>query len=214
MKTSLIFSAAVAAIAVAFYVVVVLPEPTFFKLAPAELLDELLEKHHRIIGADYTAYRNHCLRVYNLAVLISQRRAPLDEGAAAKRNELFQIATAFHDIGLWTDNMVAYLAPSERRAAAWLSAQGRQRDIELVTALIEEHHKMTTYSGPAVVNDFVQADWNDVMLGLVTFGNVTREEIKGLQATFPNAGFHARLCLFGFEQMRNDPLNPLPMFKW
>jgi hypothetical protein len=207
-------ASAVAVVASMIYIVVVAPVPIKPTLAPDSLLESILREHGDAIGADFRAYRNHCLRVYNLAVTISQRRAPLEGPAATARNEILQIATAFHDIGLWTDNTVAYLSPSEKRATAWLSANGRSADIAIVVALIEEHHKVTPFPGPPLVSDFLQADWNDVLLGLATFGPVTRGEIKGLQAVFPNEGFHLRLAAFGFDQLRKDPLNPLPMFKW
>jgi hypothetical protein len=214
MKLSTSVAAAVALLAVTVWVVVIAPTAVPTQIASDSLLLSILSEYEADIGADLNAYRNHCLRVYNLAVIISQRREPLHESPAARRNEIFQIATAFHDIGLWTDDTVAYLEPSEKRAAAWLMAHGRAEDVELVTAMIEEHHKVTSYTGPPLVKDFMQADWNDVLLGALALGGVSRGEIKGLQARFPNAGFHARLAAFGLEQMRRDPLHPLPMFKW
>lgn len=206
---------AVAAIGIALYAYAVSPEPSKLAVRPSPLLDSILKEHRAIIGEDMTAYRNHCLRVYHLAIVASQRRSPLSGEKFARRDEILQIATAFHDIGLWTDDTVAYLAPSEKRAAAWLASHDRSADIPLITALIEEHHKVTEYKGPfaPLVTDFLQADWSDVALGLAAFGNITRGDVRAMQLAFPNAGFHARLMRFGVQQLFRDPLHPLPMFK-
>ena len=209
------FSIGVALVGVALYAYAVYPTPTKIVFQDGSLLQSILNEHREIIGADFTAYRNHCMRVYNLVVLASQRRAPLNGLALEKRDEVLQIAVAFHDIGLWTDDTVAYLEPSEKRAVAWLKSHHRASEVELVTALIEEHHKITPYKGPHadLVTDFLQADWSDVMLGLIAFGRLTRGDVRAVQDEFVNAGFHMRLGIFGFEQMKRDPFNPLPMFK-
>jgi len=216
MSRLAIISLGVAVLGVGLYFYAGFPTPANITLKKAPLLESILNEYRSVIGEDFEAYHNHCLRVFNLAVLASERRAPaLSSDAKKKRDDVFEIATAFHDIGLWTDDTVAYLEPSEKRAAAWLVKHGRSQDILLVTALIEEHHKVNPYTGPFVgpVTDFLQADWSDVMLGLVGFGPLTRSDVHAVQAAYPNAGFHLRLLRFGLAQMQRDPFNPLPMFK-
>ncbi|HEY0915356.1 MAG TPA: hypothetical protein VGE22_10830, partial [Solimonas sp.] len=68
------------------------------------LLDSLLHEHAAVLGPDMTAYRNHCLRVFNY---YCWQRTP-DE----QEQRHAAVALAFHDIGIWTDGTWDYLDPS------------------------------------------------------------------------------------------------------
>ena len=170
--------------------------------ARVPLLDDLLEAHRAALGGDYAAYRNHCCRVYHLAV----------ELAGAARADLIAVACAFHDLGIWTDGTFDYLAPSAQRARRWLHEQGRAADADRVAAMIEYHHKLTPYTADPLVEAFRRADWIDVSLGALCFG-VPRVHVQALQRAFPDAGFHWRLVQLTARQLAREPWRPLPMFR-
>lgn len=169
-------------------------------------LDSLFEQARDLLGQDFDAYRNHCYRVFNYAVLM----ADPDEQTLHK----LAIAIYFHDIGIWTDHTFDYLEPSARRARDYLAGEGLEDWSEEITAMITEHHKvgMTCGQGP-LVELFRRADWIDVSLGLLRFG-IPRQTLREISTAFPNEGFHKRLVSFTLRQLRRSPLRPLPMFKW
>jgi len=176
-------------------------------LTKIDLLDELLERYRAELGADFTAYRNHCARVVNFCAALSSAEAePLRKMA---------IAAAFHDLGIWTDHTFDYLPPSERLAELYLKGQNQPEWIGEVTAMIGQHHKVTSWrqEPAALVEAFRKADMVDVSMGLVRYG-LPRAFVRQVLAAFPNAGFHKRLVqLFG-QRMRTKPWSPMPMMKW
>jgi hypothetical protein len=176
-------------------------------LTRIELLDELLERHRDALGADFTAYRNHCSRVVNFCAALSSGKAEALRKMA--------IAAAFHDLGIWTDHTFDYLPSSERRAADYLREQNLAQWIPEVTAMIGQHHKVTHYrrEPAALVEAFRKADMVDVSVGLVSYG-LPGAFVREVRAAFPNAGFHKRLVqLFG-ARLRTHPLSPMPMMRW
>lgn len=176
-------------------------------LTRIDLLDELLERHRAELGADFTAYRNHCSRVVNFcAALSSAEEEPLRKMA---------IAAAFHDLGIWTDHTFDYLPPSERLAADYLAAEGKPEWTAEVTAMIGQHHKLTPYrqEPAALVEAFRKADLVDVSLGLVRHG-LPKAFVKEVLAAFPNAGFHQRLVQLFAQRLRTKPWSPAPMMRW
>ncbi|HZR34645.1 MAG TPA: HD domain-containing protein [Nevskia sp.] len=176
-------------------------------LTRIELLDELLERHREALGADFTAYRNHCCRVVNFCAALAPGAAEALRKAA--------IAAAFHDLGIWTDRTFDYLPPSERLAEAYLRGAGLAEWSAEVTAMIGQHHKLTAYrrEPAALVEAFRKADLVDVSMGLVRHG-LPKAFVREVLAAFPNAGFHKRLVqLFG-QRLRTKPWSPMPMMRW
>ena len=173
----------------------------------APLLDELLGQHMDALGAAWTPYRNHCLRVLNFAVGLSNTESDTVEK--------LQIALAFHDLAIWTHDTIDYLDPSADLARAWLAEHGKDAWADEIADMITEHHKFTPYRGPQgpLVETLRRADLVDVSLGLVRFG-LPRAQVKAVRAAFPNAGFHKTLVKLTGRQLTRDPLHPLPMMKW
>lgn len=171
-------------------------------------LDELFAPWQTALGRDYTAYRNHVQRLLALCEALAAR-----EGVALDPLAL-RVAAVYHDLGIWSDGTFDYLAPSSARARAWLEAQGRGDLAHLVTAMIEQHHKVRP-AGPArdAVEIFRRADWVDVTLGALAFG-LPRAGYRALLQRFPDAGFHFRLVQLSGKQLLTNPLKPLPMFRW
>ena len=171
------------------------------------LTDEILTSFALAIGADLQGYRNHIYRVLNFHAALSTT-----EGLPS---DAVQIAAAFHDLGIWTDDTLDYLPPSIALAIEYLDSRQRADLKDEVSALILEHHKLRRYRGACAgsVEPFRQADLVDVTLGLVRFG-LPRSFIKTVQSTFPDHGFHSMLMKLSARQLLRTPLRPLPMFRW
>lgn len=170
------------------------------------LLDEILHAHWEVIGADFTAYRNHCFRVFNYCVAMAD--------ANTAERERFAIAVAFHDLGIWSARSFDYIESSRNLARDYLKASGRAAWIEEVTAMIGNHHKITRFQRCrlSLVEVFRRADWIDVSFGWLRFG-VPRGFIRQTLAIYPNAGFHRMLLALTGRRMKTHPLSPLPMMR-
>lgn len=166
--------------------------------------DEILTSFALAVGPDLPGYRNHIYRLLNFYCALN-----------GPPGEAVQIAAAFHDLGIWTDNTLDYLPPSVGLATHYLDTGDRTELNSEVSALILEHHKVRTYRSnhAATVEPFRQADLIDVSLGWVRFG-LPRAFIKTVQTTFPDHGFHAMLIRLSARQLLRSPLRPLPMLRW
>lgn len=158
------------------------------------------------MGGDFTPYRNHAYRVVNLCVALSS-------GESAQLEKI-ATATAFHDLGIWTNHTFDYLEPSARLACAHLTRTGRETWSAEITEMILEHHKISPYRGEPhwLVEPLRRADWVDVSKGLITFG-LPRPLVKEIMAMWPSAGFHKRLVQLELKRLRTHPWNPLPMIR-
>ncbi len=133
----------------------------------------------------------------------------------ADADDSLAVASAFHDLGIWSDGTFDYLAPSAARAASWCQAERRDLDVDLVTRTIENHHRLRRYSGPPdaqVVEAFRRADLVDVSRGLVRSG-LPRELLRELGGRFPYRGFHSILVGTALRWFVRHPLRPLPMLR-
>lgn len=171
-------------------------------------LDDLFAPWQAALGRDYRAYRHHVERLLALCEMLAAR-----EGLALNPLAL-RVAAVFHDLGIWSDGTFDYLAPSSARARAWLEANGQGDLSQLVTAMIEQHHKLRP-AGPKhdPVEIFRRADWMDVTLGALAFG-LPRSRYRELLQCYPDDGFHLRLIQLTGRQVLTNPLKPLPMFRW
>eukprot|EP01102_Stenamoeba_stenopodia_P003632 TRINITY_DN13803_c0_g1_i1.p1 TRINITY_DN13803_c0_g1~~TRINITY_DN13803_c0_g1_i1.p1 ORF type:complete len:217 (-),score=52.23 TRINITY_DN13803_c0_g1_i1:53-703(-) len=143
------------------------------------------------IGADYTAYRNHIYRVLSYANYFLQG----DE----THREVIEAALVYHDLGLWSDDALAYLEPSTARARKELAkAFNSPEQLQLVEDIIMNHHKVTPFTGSNAkyVEAVRKADWIDATQGLVAQG-MPRANIALVSQTIPNAGFHKALLELG-----------------
>lgn len=175
-------------------------------LTEIAVLDELLDARADAIGRDFVAYRNHAYRVANLCLAF----APTEPD----RLEKIAVATAFHDMGVWTDGTFDYLEPSVRLATAHLSESGRQSWIPEIAEMILQHHKISRCrpEAPPLVEAFRRADWVDVSKGVLTFG-LSRALVREIRSVWPDAGFHMRLVQLTWHRLGTHPLSPLPMLR-
>lgn len=149
-------------------------------------VDQLLDRFAEAIGDDLPAYRNHVHRTitYTMHFL----------GNAPEHEALVETAFVYHDLGLWTDQELAYLEPSEAMAQADNEKFGWGLDPELLRGAIHWHHKILPYRGPGqdVIEACRRADWIDASGGLIRKG-LSRSAIREVEAAFPNEGFHKAL---------------------
>src|SRR5688572_616738 len=127
-----------------------------------KVISHLLAPFAQVIGADLEKYNNHVCRVVANCLAIDNNEL--------NRNK-YEIAAAFHDIGIWTDNTIDYLAPSAIIATRYLEDNSQEVLIPEIIAMIHWHHKTTSYKGEYrnTVNTFRKADWIDVSLGILSF---------------------------------------------
>ncbi len=175
--------------------------------AVVPLLDALLQPYVGLLGRRFPAYRNHVCRVASFHCLL----APT-QGAALER---LAIATAFHDLGIWTTRSLDYIEPSVALATSHLRENGREEWIGEVAAMIRHHHQVTACPLEAgqETEAFRCADWIDVSAGALRFG-LPRAAVRQVRAQYPGAGFHRFLLAQSAKRMLTHPLRPLPMFRW
>jgi hypothetical protein len=171
------------------------------------LLDELLEAQADALGGDLTAYRNHGYRVINFFHAL----APSSGSQVAEK---VAIATAFHDMGIWTAGTLDYLPPSMDLARRYLSKGNRSDWAEEIDEMILWHHKLTPQRATrsALVEPFRRADLADFSMGALRSG-LPRSLVRELYAAFPDAGFHPRLGRLLCARLVRHPLSPLPMLR-
>ena len=170
-------------------------------------LESILSNWQPILRDEYPGYHNHVYRMVNFCFALS----PLSDEAKKK----VMIAAAFHDVGIWIDNTLDYIPPSVTPAMQYLLDNGLADWSQEIRLMIEEHHKLTTYSDAAypLVEQFRKADLVDFSLGLVTFG-LPRSYIAEVKSQIPNSGFHKCLVRRASQWVLKHPLNPAPIFKW
>lgn len=149
-------------------------------------VEELLAPYRIVIGDDFEGYRNHVYRTVTYAMNF------LDNDPSYE--QLVETAFVYHDIGLWTDHKLAYLEPSEAVALADNKKHGWGLEESALVGAIHWHHKIFSYRGEheRLINACRKADWIDASMGTIRKG-VSRENIKNVEATFANCGFHKTL---------------------
>ena len=149
-------------------------------------VDALLERYKGVIGSDFPGYRNHVYRTITYAMHLL--------GNAPEHEQLVETAFVYHDIGLWTNQELAYLEPSEAVAMADNEKYLWGLDPDALANAIHWHHKILPYRGPheKVVEACRKADWIDASKGILRKG-VSREAITAVESSFPNNGFHETL---------------------
>ena len=172
----------------------------------ALILDAILENWHAVLGDDYAAYANHCYRVLNFSLALSEE--------SADTMTKISIAAAFHDLGIWANNTYDYLGPSKQLAREYLAKSTQEGWGEEIEAMIEQHHKLRKYKAKPswLVEPFRKADWIDVSKGKLNFG-LPSAFVAEVLSKFPNAGFHKRLISLTVQRLKTHPFSPLPMMR-
>jgi hypothetical protein len=170
------------------------------------LIEDAFAAWDQAVGRSRAAYRGHVYRVFNFS-----RRLL---GTARADREL-AVASAFHDIGIWTDGTFDYLEPSAARARDYLAQRVLGVSNAAVAHAIDNHHALRRIRGgpsPDVSEAFRRADFVDLTRGLVPFG-LDRGFVRDVLRAFPNRGFHRFLVRTAVAWATSHPLRPLPMLR-
>jgi len=183
------------------------------KPAEAPVLMEYLQKYEKELGADFLAYRNHCLRVLSFTLYFLEK-AP-SEGP--RRN--LEAALAYHDLALWSDLAASYLGPSAARARKDLAGTYSDTDLDQIEDLIMNHHKITTAADP-LVDAMRKAD-------LLDFSNSARFPVRSgmpsgniaeANSALPLEGFISALARRPFTIRPDNPfkasMEVMEIFRW
>jgi hypothetical protein len=168
-------------------------------------IDRILNTYRFELGENYGPYRNHVYRVYNFSLPQLDSKEDLLK---------LSIATAFHDLGIWTHKTFDYLAPSAELAREYCRKQNMSfSDTNEVELMINNHHKLTTIESSTLAEIFREADLIDLSLGLIPKGR-KKKDIRLIRDLFPNKGFHLILAKLFIKNLISNPTDPFPIFKF
>jgi hypothetical protein len=168
------------------------------------VIDDILDRYRIDLGVHYDLYRNHVYRVYNLTLLF-------DTDGTFDRKAL-AVAAAFHDIGIWTARTFDYLAPSIDLANRFALENNLEDSKILISAIIDNHHKLTSYKGELIVERFRCADLIDLSMSTFIFGR-DRKQMAAITHQCPSLGFRRFILWQAVKRFFRHPLSPLPMMR-
>jgi hypothetical protein len=169
-----------------------------------ELIDSILNSYLKDLGTCFDQYRNHVYRVYNFSV-------PHVNGE--RDIKILSIASAFHDVGIWTHHTFDYLEHSIALAKKYSKAHKIDAEAILeIETIINEHHKLTRVKTSKLAEIFRQADMVDLTWGWIRNGR-DKKDITMIQKAFPNKRFHVTLTKLFLVNLLQHPLRPFPMYK-
>ncbi|MGL1889318.1 MAG: hypothetical protein OCD76_22580 [Reichenbachiella sp.] len=171
-------------------------------------IEGILQYYSRALGDDYNAYRNHVYRVYHLSLVY------LKQDLNTYDQEVLAVASAFHDLGLWSHKTMDYLGPSINLCQQYLAENNMMDQYETIKCVIDHHHKISAYKGEsqALTEAFRKADLADLSLGLISF-NLPKSIYTNLKEEFPFLGFHRLISAKVLRHALRHPLTPFPMIK-
>jgi len=172
------------------------------------MIDDLLAPHRSGLGPAYWGYRAHCYRMVNWARFLTEPE-PFREDKLA-------IMTVFHDLPFMLTGDLDYLGRARELTTAHLSSIGREEWVDELHAMINNHHKVTAYTGPyaPLVEACRKADWIDVSFTKLRFG-IPRSTVVEVRATFPMNEAYKGVAIPGIlRYARTHPRRPLPMMRW
>lgn len=168
-------------------------------------MDLILNLYKVNLGKYFEQYKNHVYRVFNLALPYLN---------SDKEIEIISVASAFHDLGIWTNNTFDYIKPSIGLAKQFCVSNHFDASVIMeIWIIIDNHHKLTKIRTSKLAEIFRQADLVDLTFGLIPKGR-NKNDVRLLRKTFPNKGFHLFLTKIFLKHLFNKPFNPLPMYKF
>lgn len=169
-----------------------------------QVIDTIFGLYNQQLGPNFVPYRNHVYRVFNLTLA---RHKP-------DNIRVLEVATAFHDLGIYTHSTFDYLEPSIELAHQYAQKLSfSQYELQELQATIFYHHKLSKVRVSALAEAFRLADITDLSWGLLPNSH-PKALIACLKTNFPNKGFHLSLTRLFLKNLWRHPFDPLPMYKW
>jgi len=148
----------------------------------SENVENLLARYKDDMGADYESYRGHVYQTITYAMHFLDNDETLQP--------LIEAVFVYHDIGLWTDDELAYLEPSEEVALKDNQELELGLDPDLLKAAIHWHHKVTPYNGTnaRIIEAVRKADWIAATGGKLRKG-LSKAQVQAVISAIPDHGF-------------------------
>lgn len=171
-------------------------------------IEGILQYYSVALGPNYNAYRNHVYRVYHLALIFVKTQLDQED------EEVLKIATAFHDLGVWTHRSMDYIGASEDLCRSYLEENLMADLAPKVSTVMRFHHKLSEYEGEyaGLTEAFRKADLLDLSKGYIKKG-LPKSFYQNLKEEFPFLGFHSLILKRVFTYALLHPWAPLPMIK-
>ncbi len=172
-----------------------------------EHIERIITPYAAELGKAFLPYKNHVHRVGMLTLTLLGNATENDQHKIA-------IVAVYHDLGIWTGKTFDYLQPSIGLVYDHLAKNYLTHWADEIEAIIDNHHKLSTYQGAYASNveAFRRADLIDLTKGLISFG-LTARTVKALYTDYPMLGFRRLLLRTFFRHILRHPLDPLPMVK-
>jgi hypothetical protein len=169
------------------------------------IIDEVLGTNRQAIGPLHPVWHRHSYRMLNICVNACPQE-PVDK---------FAVAIAFHDLPAAIDGNLVYVDRAAALARAWLTKHRLTEWGPEVSAMIVNHHKIRTYTGPhaATVDAFRRADWIDVFLGHWS-GGQDENLVARVNRELPLNDGRRALAHILLPYALRHPLKPFPMLRW
>jgi hypothetical protein len=177
-------------------------------LTDLPMLDELLAPHRAGLGIGYWGYRAHCYRMVNWARFFTEPEP--------YREDKLAIMTVLHDLPFFLTNDLDYLGKACDLTTAHLTEIGREEWTEELHLMINNHHKVRSYTGPfaPMVEAARRADWIDVSFTKLRYG-LPRPVVVEVRATFPMNEAYKGVALPNIgKYMAAHKRRPLPNVRW
>jgi hypothetical protein len=171
-------------------------------------VEDILAAHIEVAGSldAMAGYEGHVMRMLNI-MRHGRQRSSTDYRKLV-------IAAAFHDLDVFVS--LDYLESSNRKAMTYLAEQGLDDWRPEVALIIHNHHGIKTYrrQAAALVEPFRQADWIEVSVGVLNFGQ-DRSFLRELRREIPYGSFYpGQIFRSAFRWWRHHhPFDPLPNFR-
>jgi len=165
-------------------------------------IPSILEEFKQVLSVDYSGYLNHCLRVYSYSKIL----------LLVKEHRKMAIASAFHDLAIWTEGNMDYLDSSTLLATDYCEKKNILFLPDEIKYIINNHHKITKISDHIEAEAFRKADLIDLTAGIVRF-NLPKSIIQETEKKYPRRHFTKQIFSKIIRHALLNPKSPLPMIK-
>lgn len=169
---------------------------------PEKTIKTILKGFEQPLDSEFSAYHNHCQRVYYYAKTI----------LLMKENHKLAVASAFHDLDIWVSDHMDYLHGSADLAVSYIESNNLGFLPEEMKFIIQNHHKLRSIKGNIEAEAFRKADLIDLTSGLIRF-NIPSSLTTEIERKFPRLSFSRIIAKKVLLNAVRNPFNPFPMIR-